>query len=89
VAWWQCFALQLLFLFYGLGRGNYANFFGKKSPMLTRVLAISAGSGGLTREFWVVFEEIILKMGKEVERMGLRKFKFFSYAFNLTPPNDL
>jgi hypothetical protein len=30
--------------------GNYANFFGEKSPVLVRVFAFSRGAGGLTRK---------------------------------------
>jgi hypothetical protein len=40
--------------------GNYANSWGEISHVLMGVLVISRGVGGLTREFWAVFEETIL-----------------------------
>jgi len=46
-----------------MGGGNYAKYFGVESSMFIRVLGIYGMRGGLTRDFWGVFEGIIFWVG--------------------------
>jgi hypothetical protein len=48
---------RCLVLVYQVGHTHYATIFKEKSPMDIGGLTISGGGGGLTRRFWVVFEE--------------------------------
>ena len=49
-------------------KGNHAKYLEEKSPLFMGCLAFLGGAGGLTRGFWVVFEENSLGWASAVTR---------------------